>query len=106
VNIQGGSLPKNAQIYVSAHKPGAKEGEDDSDGFVAGITGSSGVEKDGSFKIENLVTGQYEVVVTVNLGFNEKDGTPKTREVKQVINLSEGQQLEVELLVDLSNLND
>jgi hypothetical protein len=106
VNIQGGSLPKNAQIYVSAHKPGAKEGEDDSDGFGAGITGSSGVEKDGSFKIENLVTGQYEVVVTVNLGFNEKDGTPKTREVKQVINLSEGQQLEVELLVDLSNLND
>jgi protocatechuate 3,4-dioxygenase beta subunit len=106
VTLQGGTLPKNAQLFAFARKPGSKDDEDDSDGFDSNVGGSSAIDKDGNFKIENLVPGQYEVVVSVNVGFNEKDGTPKTREAKQIVNLAEGQELEIELVLDLTNLDD
>lgn len=107
VNFQGGVLPKNAQIFAYVRKPGSKEDEDDSDGFGSGGGGgSSAVDKDGNFKIGNLVPGQYEVIVMLTSGFNEKSGTPKTREAKQIINLVEDQELQVELLLDLTNLDD
>ncbi|MEW6125493.1 MAG: carboxypeptidase regulatory-like domain-containing protein [Acidobacteriota bacterium] len=102
VHFQGGTPPAGTYIYAVVRKPGAKDGEDDDDGFDARSSNTM-VNKDGTFKLEGLTPGQYELVVIATMGGDEKEGDLKRRESKQLINLVEGQTLDVELSLDVSN---
>jgi hypothetical protein len=54
VNVDGGTLPEGARIIVTANRTGAREG---------GRSGQADVDNKGRFVIQNLVDGEYELVV-------------------------------------------
>ncbi|GEM_PF-641660 len=98
INIEG-TLPKHAPILVSARKVNVakKNANDEDDDDEAGETTA---DANGNFVITGLLAGQYEIVVEVVTGFT-KDGDPITKEAKQIVVVTSGQEATVTLTVDL-----
>lgn len=88
VKIENGTLPDGAHMYVTARRTGQSE------------TSLPGVEVDerGSFVLEGLPTGQYQLRLTAQLG----QSGPPIAPVTQNVNVVSGTETEVTLVLDLS----
>jgi hypothetical protein len=93
-----GTMPKDAEIQISARKVNApKKNTDDDEGDDDAETIP---DANGNFVINGLLAGQYEIVAEVVIGYS-KEGKPIMREAKQMVSLSGGQEATVMLVIDL-----
>jgi hypothetical protein len=92
VNIEGGKLPLDAVINVIAWGKAGTHGGSYSEGNVT---------PDGRFVIENLMTGEYEIIVRVYTreGDQQRHLAPQ---VNKKISVTNGAEIEVTFVIDLS----
>jgi protocatechuate 3,4-dioxygenase beta subunit len=88
VRVENGTLPEGARMYLAARRPSHSE------------MSLPGVEVDarGNFVLEGLPTGQYQLRLRVQLGPNG----PPIPPVTQSVNVVNGTETEVTLVLDLS----
>jgi hypothetical protein len=97
VNIEGGSLPRDARLSVSAlRKTGAGDQGDRYD-----ASERSAVEPSGRFEIEGLVPGEYEVTVTTVLNPGAPATARQVRTARQQVTVTGDSPAEVVLVLDL-----
>ncbi|HLN99064.1 MAG TPA: carboxypeptidase-like regulatory domain-containing protein [Pyrinomonadaceae bacterium] len=87
INVENGPLPQGANLVVSIRKL-----EDTGSGYR-----TYRVDARGRFLIEGLAAGNYELYVTVNAAGRRSSPT------KQLINVSEGAVINVDVTVDLKS---
>ena len=104
VSVQGGELPKDATLDVFA----VPSGEDEESmqpalgGFGFAGTHSSHVDSSGRFRIDGLVPGQYDVTVTAPQLPGNSSVPLHYPFAKQSVTVTSGGDVEVNLVLDLS----
>jgi hypothetical protein len=105
VRVEGGNLPKNARLQVSAQRVGQSHQQ----GFPSLVDHSMGsstqADANGQFKLEDLIPGEYEVTVIWGgkLDLDEDDPRPPT--VKQTVFVTSDREAEVTLVLNLKSKN-
>ncbi len=101
VRIEGGILPKNTRLQVTANRlnQSAQQGFPN---MFDGFRGSHAqVDAKGEFKFEGLIPGEYEVVVIVGGSLDLDDDDPRSPTVKQNVMVNSDSEAEVTLVLAL-----
>jgi protocatechuate 3,4-dioxygenase beta subunit len=103
VRVEGGNLPKNARLQVSAHRVGNPQTRGFPSLVDQVIGGSTQADADGQFKFDDLIPGEYEVSVIWGgkLDLDEDDPRPPT--VKQSVFVTSDREAEVVLVLNLKS---
>jgi hypothetical protein len=92
VIVQGGPLPKNASLRVTARLVGSED-----------VLGFAAVDNKGNFTIDNLQPGSYEVEANIYTRETEDESRTKisiTKSVKQTVVVTNETPVEITLILD------
>jgi hypothetical protein len=91
VKVENGTLPSGGRMMVSARRLNDNSG---------GNPPAARVDARGSFLIEGLSTGEYELIL--NTSFMETDAPRRIPPVRQKINVMSGTEVEATIILDLN----
>lgn len=97
VKIEGGALPKGMQLSAIA----IRKSQTDRMSYFGRGPKTSYVDANGRFELEEIIAGEYEVVVTADIDRGNRDAQPLPR-VSQTVTVAPDAETTVMLVLDLS----
>jgi hypothetical protein len=101
VAIEGGALPKNIRLQVSASRVQPIPQQGFPNLFDSFRGSSTSVDARGEFKFEGLIPGEYEVTVVIGGELDLDDDDPRPPKAQQTVMVTGDQEAEVTLVLSL-----
>jgi hypothetical protein len=102
VNVEGGALPKEADMSVVAHR----QADDSNPSATGNDFEEADVDAARRFVVEGLVPGEYEVLVTVVLNPSAPANLRQVRQARERVTVTGGNTAELVIVLDVSKRSE